>query len=211
MPLSTRWRLPRQPNYLAFLVVLGGGVPALASLGMPIAVMLAFDVAAMVFLAMSAPLLRGGGAGALRDRAARYDGGHAVIVLTVVLVALVVSLALTLELSAAVSMTPRIVALPALTLALVWVFVAVLFALRYAHAYYAKPEGGVRFPGPAGEEPDGLDFLYLSVTIGTAFAVSDVVIEGRRIRRTVLVQAVVSFAFNVFVLALAIGVLGSAL
>ena len=52
---------------------------------------------------------------------------------------------------------------------------------------------------------------FFAVTLGMTFQVSDAIIEDRHIRRTALVQAVLSFAFNVFVLAITINVLGSAL
>jgi uncharacterized membrane protein len=87
-----------------------------------------------------------------------------------------------------------------------------MFALHYAHSFYGDADGpadaearGLAFPGRA--EPDYWDFLYFSFTIGMTFQVSDVQIEGHRLRRTALVHGVLAFFFNVVVLALTINII----
>jgi uncharacterized membrane protein len=49
-----------------------------------------------------------------------------------------------------------------------------------------------------------MDFAYFAFTIGTSFAVSDVDVTSRAIRRAVLGHQILSFFFNTSILALAI-------
>ena len=94
-----------------------------------------------------------------------------------------------------------------------WWLVHTIFTLLYAHLYYDTDtddgrkldEGGLDFPTK--EEPDYLDFVYFSFVIGMTFQVSDVTISSRKIRRFVLLHALMSFAFNTAILALSINVI----
>jgi|ERR1700677_482988 len=95
-----------------------------------------------------------------------------------------------------------------------WSLVHTVFALRYAHAYYRKAEsaehcGGLDFPG--GAKPDYIDFAYFSFIIGMTFQVSDVQITSRSIRRLALIHSIVSFAFNMVILALAVNIISGLL
>lgn len=92
------------------------------------------------------------------------------------------------------------------TILLSWLFVHTMFALHYAHDYYAgeSDRGGLRFPG--GGKPDYWDFLYFSFNLGAASQTSDVVVEASRMRRFVLAHTILSFLFNTTILALAINV-----
>ncbi|MDP9365264.1 MAG: DUF1345 domain-containing protein [Chloroflexota bacterium] len=87
-----------------------------------------------------------------------------------------------------------------------WALVHTAFALHYARAYYAPDgsPGGLRFEGG---EPDDLDFAYFAFTIGMSFAASDVTVTDRGIRRLVLGHALIAFAYNTTILALAISLL----
>ena len=69
--------------------------------------------------------------------------------------------------------------------------------------------GGLAFPG--GLAPDYPDFFYFSVVIGMTFQVSDVAGTSRRMRRLVIAHGMLSFAFNLVILALAVNVLASSL
>ena len=93
-----------------------------------------------------------------------------------------------------------------------WALIHTMFALHYAHEYYAehgKSGGGLIFPRDP--EPDYWDFVYLAFSIGTATQVSDVEISSKRIRRTVTVHGIVAFFFNVTVIALTVGLVGDAM
>ena len=101
-----------------------------------------------------------------------------------------------------------------LTIMLSWAFIQTMFALHYAHEFYAehdhsKKGGGLIFPHDP--EPTYWDFVYLAFSIGTATQVSDVEISSKRIRRTVTLHGIVSFFFNVMVIALTVGLVGDAI
>ena len=103
-------------------------------------------------------------------------------------------------------------ALAVATIALSWTFTHTIFALHYAHEFYAeagKEHGGLAFPGNA--EPDYWDFLYFSLVIGMTSQVSDVAITCKPIRRTVSAHGVLSFFFNATLLALMVNIAASAL
>lgn len=110
------------------------------------------------------------------------------------------------------TIAPRILALLFLTTLLSWVFVHMMFALHYAHEYYAEHRGaggGMRFPG--GGEPNYWDFVYFAFTIGTSTAVSDVAVTSRTIRKTVTAHGLVAFVFNVTLIALTVSIAGDAI
>jgi uncharacterized membrane protein len=85
-----------------------------------------------------------------------------------------------------------------------WGVLHTSYALHYAYQYYRSEEsaGGLDFPN--GQDPDQLDFAYFAFTIGTSFAVSDVNVTDRTIRRAVLGHQILSFFYNTSVLALVI-------
>jgi uncharacterized membrane protein len=83
------------------------------------------------------------------------------------------------------------------------------FGLHYAYLYYRSEEaaGGLAFPSE--QSPDQLDFAYFAFTIATSFAVSDVDVTDRTIRRAVLGHQILSFFFNTSILALVINLFTS--
>jgi uncharacterized membrane protein len=99
------------------------------------------------------------------------------------------------------------------TTVLSWVFMQTIFSLHYAHEYYGerrdKKLGGLNFPGE--NEPDYLDFLYFSLVIGMTSQVSDVAITSRSIRRVAALHGVLSFFFNLTVLALTVNMISNLL
>ena len=105
------------------------------------------------------------------------------------------------------------VTLGAVTILLSWGFMHVIFALHYAHEYYEEnggKGGGLSFPGEL-KEPNYWDFVYFSLVIGMTNQVSDVTITCRPIRHTVSAHAIVSFFFNVALLALMVNIAASAI
>ncbi len=92
-----------------------------------------------------------------------------------------------------------------LAVVLSWFLVNTVFVLRYAHLYYGGPEvGGVQFPGS--RPPCYRDFAYLGFTVGMTFQISDTTINDGAIRSTVLRHALLSFLFNVAIIATSINV-----
>ena len=94
------------------------------------------------------------------------------------------------------------------TVALSWAVVHTVFALRYAHEYYTDPIGGIDFKTRV-ERPDYLDFAYVAFTVGMTFQVSDTDVQARRIRRTVVRHALLSYLFGAVILAVVVNVIAS--
>ena len=84
---------------------------------------------------------------------------------------------------------------------LAWGSVHTVYVLRYARLYYTPPEGGIDFQG---EAPDYLDFAYLGLTIGMTFQVSDTDLTAKRVRRTALHHALLSYVFGAVILAITV-------
>lgn len=104
-------------------------------------------------------------------------------------------------------------ALPHVALALAtvvgsWLLLPTLFALSYASVFHRHEGGhGLRFPGAQGEPAPGYwDFLYFSFTIAVASQTSDVAVLSSAMRRLVLLQSVLSFAFNTAILAMMVNI-----
>jgi uncharacterized membrane protein len=89
-----------------------------------------------------------------------------------------------------------------------WSAVHTIFMLRYARLYYAE-DGGIDFH--TDEAPDFGDFLYIALTIGMTFQVSDTDLTSRAIRRTALRHALLSYMFGVAVFATTINIVGTLL
>ena len=106
------------------------------------------------------------------------------------------------------------VALSFVALGFSWLLVHTRFAFHYAHRYYvggkgarAAHTGGLNFPGD--RDPDYLDFAYFSFVIGMTSQVSDVAVSSRVMRRLTLAHGLLSFGFNVAVLALSVNIFAS--
>jgi uncharacterized membrane protein len=95
-----------------------------------------------------------------------------------------------------------------LTVITSWVLVQTVFTLRYAHAYYGDPVGGIDFNTDA-EEPDYHDFAYLAFTIGMTFQVADTNLTSGAMRRLTLRHALLAYLFGAVILALTINVTAS--
>ena len=85
-----------------------------------------------------------------------------------------------------------------------WALVHTVFTLRYAHAYYGDPVGGIDFSSD--EDPDYHDFAYLAFTIGMTFQVSDTDLTTAAMRRLALRHALLSYLFGAVILAMTINV-----
>jgi uncharacterized membrane protein len=140
----------------------------------------------------------------------------AATVLTVVILAALVSLAGVIVQLSAAKLPGAPHALPHLAFALAtvagsWLLVPTMFALTYASLYFRSSHGsGLQFPDVGdGFKPDYGDFLYFSFTIAVASQTADVSISTQAMRRLVLLQSVLSFAFNTAILAFSINIAAS--
>ena len=148
-----------------------------------------------------------------RNAALQDEGRLAMLVLTVAAaLASLAAILIELKTKSGVGREPVQLALATVTIALSWAFVHTIFALHYAHEFHDERRtgsGGLAFPG--GEEPDYWDFVYFSFVIGMTSQVSDVAVTSKSIRQTVAAHGIVSFVFNVAVVALMVNIAASAI
>ncbi|GAB1363091.1 DUF1345 domain-containing protein [Rhodobacter sp.] len=204
-------RIPH-PRFLAFLVVFLATTLLLAlRLAPEEALILGFDLAALIFVASTLPLWRADGSKAARARAARDDGGRGLLLLTSVAVLAVILLAL----GRLVGEKSGGIGFGAIagTLILAWLFVNLIFAFHYDHLFHdkvsGKDAGGIQFP--EGGEPVFADFVYFAFTIGMTCQTADLDISSRVIRRAVTLHGLFAFFFNLGVLAFAVNVMAGVL
>jgi uncharacterized membrane protein len=154
-----------------------------------------------------------------RARAQAQDEPSGVLLMLMLLAtaACVAAITVMMQQSSALSGMDRTfhIVLSMTALAASWLFIQTMFAFRYAHRYYheenlSDPQGpGLQFPG--GLDPDYFDFLYYAHVVGMTSQVSDVQVTSRTMRRLTLVHGVLSFGFNMLILALSINLVASTL
>jgi uncharacterized membrane protein len=177
--------------------------------------LLGWDLGVLFYLTQIYSLARRGDIARLKKRAAEEDEGAIVLLLFTCVAALASMVALVIELGGLREAkgwpVAFQVALTMGTIILSWCFVHTEFALHYAHEYYGEGRdrtiGGLKFPG--GRQPDYWDFLYFSLVIAMTSQVSDVAITSRSIRAVASMHGVLSFFFNLGILALTINMLSN--
>jgi len=175
--------------------------------------LVAWDVGIAVYLALAFNAMANADTIRIRRRAALLDEDRTVFLILTAAAALASLGAIVAELGdKETARAPAHLALAIVTIVLSWAFTHTIFALHYAHEFYVEnryQDGGLAFPGK--EQPDYWDFAYFSLVIGMTSQVSDVAVTAKGIRRTVLAHGVVSFFFNVALLALTVNIAASAL
>jgi len=199
---ARRWTLLSLLIFLLALVLLlhAGVRPANA-------VLLGFDLAALVFLGVFARLFSRATPSHMRRQAQVLDTGRWGVLWGGVLLSAVVLAALGDELHAARGGGLLELVVGVLSVVLSWLFLNVMFAIHYAHGYYGdfgEKHAGLEFPDTP--EPDYWDFAYFSIVIGMTFQVSDVQITSKYLRRVVLLHSVIAFFFNVFIIAITVNI-----
>ena len=166
--------------------------------------LVAFDLAAGLFLLASLNLLRVHDQARMRAHAAANDANRTMLLVIVAIVSLAVLVAVEVMTGTAPGWKTK--GLIVGTLLLAWLFANSVWALHYAHLA-ATRGGGIDFPGD--EAPGYADFAYFSFTLGMTFQTSDVAISDRRIRRVATAHCLAAFVFNLGILAFTINVLGN--
>jgi uncharacterized membrane protein len=207
--LARQWKLHAR----LFISAAVGVAVALALVAlpwhMPTRILFGWDIGVALYLVLSYGATAHASVKTIRQRAAINDEG-AIVLLALTTAAALASLAAVV---AELGHTPDQyqVALGVCTILLSWAFMHWIFALHYAHEFYGtgrdKQIGGLVFPGD--QDPDYRDFLYYSLVVAMTAQVSDVQITSKAIRRLTTVHGVVSFFFNVAVLALAVNIASS--
>jgi len=174
-----------------------------------------WDVGIAVYLALTYAMMWRTDIESIRRRAAEQDEG-AYFILLLSIVATFASLIAVLFALGGSKQAPTGVAvfdvsLAVATILLSWTFVHTIFSFHYAHEYYGERRdgkiGGLKFPGDT--EPDYRDFLYFSLVIGMTSQVSDVAVTSKVIRRLVNFHGVLSFFFNLVILALTVNMVAN--
>ena len=178
-------------------------------------VLAGWNVGVAIYLILTQAMFRRCDIDHIRRRASEQDeGASAILVLSVV--ATIASLvAIVVELGGMKQAPPGAaifqVLLATATILLSWAFIHTIFSVHYAHEYYGERRdgkiGGLKFPGDA--KPDYMDFLYFSLVIAMTSQVSDVMITSKVIRRVVSMHGVLSFFFNLTVLALTVNMVSN--
>jgi uncharacterized membrane protein len=194
------------------------GIAVMASLpgSWPMATrfLVSWDAGVALYLVLVFSMMARAGIEHMRRNAALQDEGRfAILILTVIAAAASLGAILS-ELSTAqgATRTGMQLALATITIVLSWTFVHTIFALHYAHEYYGERGGkhdGLNFPGEG--KPDYWDFAYFSFIIGMTSQVSDVSIASKPIRRTATAHGILSFFFNVTLVALMVNIAASAI
>lgn len=145
---------------------------------------------------------------ALMPRRAGEENEQKWVVLALgVAISAIVLVGLGTELSAVEHKSTGEIVLSSITIMMAWGVLNMLFAFHYAHEFYRHRKSSgtpVQFPGT--KVPDYFDFIYFGFTIGMTFQVSDVIIRNGPFRHIAFLHALISFIFNVVVLALVVNV-----
>jgi uncharacterized membrane protein len=176
-----------------------------------LAVLCGWDATALVFLASVWPTIARVDGDQTEELATRDDLSRdtARLVLLVASSASVVAVVLAIGRARQEVGADRwtLVTIAAVTVVLSWTAVNTIFLLRYANLYYGGPPGGVDFAGvDRTDRPDYRDFAYLAFTIGMCYQVSDTSLRDRRIRRTVIIHALMSYVFGVVIIATGVNI-----
>jgi len=171
-----------------------------------------WNVGAWLYLLLAARMMFWSTHERMRTRALLQNEGRIAILALVVIAAVMSIGAIVAELAVVKDMHGTLryshITLAVLTILSSWAFTQVMFALHYAHDYYAAEAkghpGGLEFPG--GHAPDYGDFLYFACVIGTSGQTADVSFSSRVMRRTGLVHCVLAFLFNTTLIALTINI-----
>jgi uncharacterized membrane protein len=208
------------PRFLLFVLVMAGTIGWTVLLDQAHwanALVRGFNLAAIVFTVSLWPLRRDHTAAQMRVHAAQNDANRALVLLITTVVMLAILAAIASDLPSAKHGDNWATVKLVFTLSMAWGFTNLVFMLHYAHAFYGVPppnetghdsaahRGGFEFPGTP--EPDYWDFLYFSFTAGMSFAASDVNVTCGRVRRVLVMQCLLSFIFNIGVIAFTINAL----
>ncbi|MEV4416894.1 DUF1345 domain-containing protein [Catellatospora sp. NPDC049609] len=196
---------------LAVCVGLAAGGGLLAFVPWRLALVGGWDATALTFLATVWPFVLTADQESTRRLAARDDNTRSAAALLLVAASLGSILAVAATLPTAAHQQgwqkAAMVATAVITILLSWTVVNTVFLLRYADLQYAPPGRGIDFSESGADQPTYLDFAYVAFTIGMTYQVSDTTVRDPRVRRTVIVHALLSYLFGVVIVAGAINVI----
>lgn len=174
--------------------------------------LIAWNAGACLYVLLAGIMMSRTSPHGLRHRAQLQDEGAWVLLLLVVFSNIASLAAIAAELAVVKDMHGLLrtahIALAGVTVLSSWAFTQVMFALHYAHDYYADICKGrppsLQFPGD--EPPTYGDFFYFSIVVGTSAQTADVSYASRAMRRTGSLHCILAYLFNTTVLALLINI-----
>ena len=168
-----------------------------------LAVVLGWDAAALAFLMTVWPIIVRTDGPHTQQLAMREDetSGSARVLLVGASAASLLGAGYALGLAGGESGAQRLllIGVAVLTVVLSWTVVNTVYTLRYADLDYRSRAAGIAFGEDGQERPTYRDFAYVAFTIGMTYQVSDTTLRDRRIRRTVLAHALLSYLFGVVI------------
>jgi uncharacterized membrane protein len=177
-----------------------------------VAILAGWDVTSAAFIAIVYFGIRGKDGAATKQAAVSEDdsrtASEAILVGANIASLVSVAFALLAAGSAHGLTKSAITTLVVVSVVLSWAAVHIVFTLRYARLYYAQG-GGINFHSDVA--PDFRDFLYVALTIGMTFQVSDTDLNAKAIRMAALRHALLSYLFGVVVVATMINVIATLL
>lgn len=174
--------------------------------------LIAWNAGTCLYVALAAVMMIRSSEHKMRRRAQLQDEGQLAILFFVVVSSVASLAAIAAELAVAKDIHGGLriahILLAGVTVLSSWAFIQTMFALHYAHDYYAaachgRPVG-LQFPGD--DEPDYGDFFYFAAVIGTSGQTADVSFLSKPLRRIGTLHCILAYLFNTTVLALLINI-----
>jgi uncharacterized membrane protein len=206
---------PRLFIAMAAAVATGLLLPAELAIHMVTRLLIAWNVGTWLYVMLAAVMMIRSSHHHIRRRAQLQDDGQLVILMLVVVSGVASLAAIAGELVVVKDMhgLARIahIALAGGTVLSSWAFIQVMFAIHYAHEYYAAVERNqpVGLAFPQDDQPDYGDFFHFSAVIGTSGQTADVSFVSKSMRRIGTVHCILAYLFNTTVLALLINISAS--
>jgi len=171
-----------------------------------------WNAGTVLYVVMAAVMMIRSSVRHMRQRAELQDDGQVVVLSLVCLTTIASLAAIGGELAVAKDLGGVVkvahIALAGFTVLSSWAFIQTMFALHYAHEYYAHravgESAGLNFPGS--QAPGYGDFFYFSTVIGTSGQTADVAFSTKAMRRIGTMHCILAFFYNTTVLALLINI-----
>jgi uncharacterized membrane protein len=206
---------PRLIIATAVAVVVGVALPGGVAAHTVTRMLIAWNAGTVLYVVLAATMMIRSSTQKMRYRAQLQDDGQLAILVLVCLAAMASLAAMAGELAVSKEIHGFLkgahIALAGCTVLSSWAFIQMMFALHYAHDYYAaachgRPVG-LRFPDD--DKPDYGDFFYFSAIIGTSGQTADVAFVTKPMRRIGSLHCILAYLFNTTVLALLINIAAS--
>ena len=206
---------PRLFIATAVALVVGWWLPTSVAAHAVTRVLIAWNAGTVLYVTLAAIMMARSSTQKMRYRAQLQDDGQLTLLVLTSLTAVASLAAMAGELAVAKDIHGFLkgahIALAGATVLSSWAFIQMMFALHYAHDYYAAVchgrTAGLRFPEDP--NPDYGDFFYFSAIIGTSGQTADVAFASKPMRRIGTLHCVLAYLFNTTVLAMLINIAAS--